>query len=249
MRPAFKLFALAAFLTAILIAVSGPGVRLGLWDYRTGLAILQGLRWSAIALTGAGIIATLVSLRRRDGISFLMLASTFAIACAAYAPVRFDQLASQNPKIHDITTDFENPSAINFAASLPRKNPPRYVGAEKASHSEMSIAQEQRAAFPEIAPIIIDASLESVLQQSVAAINDMNMETLETEMDGETAIIEAVFTSFWFGFSDDFIVRVKSQGGSLKIDVRSKSRVGVADLGANANRIEDFLSRLQPISS
>jgi uncharacterized protein (DUF1499 family) len=29
------------------------------------------------------------------------------------------------------------------------------------------------------------------------------------------------------------------------VDVRSVSRVGVGDLGANANRIRDFLTRLQ----
>ncbi len=56
--------------------------------------------------------------------------------------------------------------------------------------------------------------------------------------------IEAVATTRWFGFKDDVVVRVSPAAGGSRIDVRSKSRVGRSDVGANARRIERFLMLL-----
>ena len=53
-------------------------------------------------------------------------------------------------------------------------------------------------------------------------------------------------TSFWFGFKDDFIVRLTPVGkGMTRIDIRSKSRVGGSDLGANAARVREFTKRFK----
>jgi fatty-acyl-CoA synthase len=49
--------------------------------------------------------------------------------------------------------------------------------------------------------------------------------------------LEAVATSFWYGFKDDVMVRVKPEGGGSRIDLRSISRVGVSDLGQNCERV------------
>ena len=56
--------------------------------------------------------------------------------------------------------------------------------------------------------------------------------------------IEATATTRWFGFKDDIVIRISAAGGGSRIDVRSKSRVGRSDLGANAKRIQDFLTAL-----
>ena len=45
-------------------------------------------------------------------------------------------------------------------------------------------------------------------------------------VDVEAGILEAVDTSFWFGFKDDIVVRVQETPNGIKIDIRSKSRVG-----------------------
>ena len=46
-------------------------------------------------------------------------------------------------------------------------------------------------------------------------------------------------------FSDDVVVRVQPEAASSsRVDVRSLSRVGKSDLGTNARRIREFLSRL-----
>jgi uncharacterized protein (DUF1499 family) len=73
----------------------------------------------------------------------------------------------------------------------------------------------------------------------------MGMETLATKETKEEIVIEATDTSFWFGFVDDFIVRIRPDDKKTRIDLRSKSRVGISDLGANAARMREFLSHFR----
>ena len=56
--------------------------------------------------------------------------------------------------------------------------------------------------------------------------------------------LEATATTPWFGFKDDVVVRLTPAGTGSRVDVRSKSRVGRSDLGANAKRIRAFLAEL-----
>ncbi len=58
----------------------------------------------------------------------------------------------------------------------------------------------------------------------------------------QSGMIEATATTFWFGFKDDLVVRIRPSGTGSVVDVRSVSRVGVSDLGANARRIGEFLT-------
>ena len=54
--------------------------------------------------------------------------------------------------------------------------------------------------------------------------------------------IEATDTTFWFGFKDDVVIRVRPIGeGRSRIDVRSTSRVGMGDIGTNAKRVRNYL--------
>ncbi|MND03152.1 hypothetical protein D3C83_228380 [compost metagenome] len=57
--------------------------------------------------------------------------------------------------------------------------------------------------------------------------------------------VEAIATTTLLRFKDDVVVRVRDAAGGSRVDVRSKSRVGVGDLGTNARRIRRFLSALR----
>jgi fatty-acyl-CoA synthase len=57
--------------------------------------------------------------------------------------------------------------------------------------------------------------------------------------------IEATATSFWYGFKDDVLVRIRPEGGGSRVDLRSVSRVGLSDLGANCERITELVEALQ----
>ena len=63
--------------------------------------------------------------------------------------------------------------------------------------------------------------------------------------DAAARTLDATATTFWFGFKDDVAVRVRAQGAGSVIDVRSTSRVGLSDLGANAARIESYLTGVE----
>ncbi len=57
--------------------------------------------------------------------------------------------------------------------------------------------------------------------------------------------LEASVESFWFGFKDDVVLVVTPDGAGSAVDMRSVSRVGISDLGANAKRIDALLAALK----
>ena len=57
--------------------------------------------------------------------------------------------------------------------------------------------------------------------------------------------IEATATTFWFGFKDDIVVRLAAEGTGSRVDVRSLSRIGSSDVGANAQRIRAYLEKVK----
>lgn len=256
--------AIAAALGAAAILFAGPGTRLGFWDYSFGLQLIREVSapktvMSGVALsplfTAAGLslltaIAGAFSIRGRTTI-FAAVAGLAAIAAAAI-PLGMRSAFEANPFIHDITTDFEDPPAIVAAAGMTRKNPAEYDGdaAVPQGKGGATVAEAQRAAFPDIKPLIVDAGLEEAVEAAKSVVHSMGMEILaEGPADagaGSGWRIEAVSTSMWFGFKDDFIVRLTPEGeGKTRVDIRSKSRVGGSDLGANAKRVRSFSVKLQ----
>lgn len=251
------LFALGC---ALAIGLAGPGSRFGLWDWSFGLSLIRkvsspeaipGLPLPPVLLAAGlaliGGIAALVTKRARTG-AFAILSATLAGA-ALTVPLKMKAAFEANPFIHEVTTDFDNPPAIIAAAGLPRKNPADYRGGDPVPQSTdgLTVAEAQQKAFPDIQPIVVAAGLEQARETARAVIADMKMAIIAEGPDGDPAVagwrIEAVSTSTWFGFKDDFIVRLAPRDGGVRIDLRSKSRVGGSDLGANAARVRDFTRR------
>jgi uncharacterized protein (DUF1499 family) len=63
--------------------------------------------------------------------------------------------------------------------------------------------------------------------------------------DASSGRIEAVDTTFWFGFEDDVVVRLRPAEGGTRVDVRSSSRVGIGDMGTNARRVRALIGRVR----
>ena len=55
------------------------------------------------------------------------------------------------------------------------------------------------------------------------------------------AVIEAVARTPIMGFRDDVVIRVSATGDGARVDMRSASRYGLHDFGANAARIRSLL--------
>jgi uncharacterized protein (DUF1499 family) len=237
--PAGLALAIVAGLFAV---ISGLGFRWGWWYLTTGFMIL---RWSAVA----GLLAALVSLTggilagwgiRRAGVA-IVLAGLLMGAVVAGIPWWWMQTAQQVPRIHDITTDMENPP--RFVSIIPLRkdapNSPEYGGP--------GIASQQRAGYPDIQPLVLPIPVASAFQRALQAARDMGWNIVDTSVnDGR---IEAMDRTFWFGFTDDIVVRITPLPGLSKIDIRSVSRVGLSDIGTNAKRIRVFLNRISSVST
>jgi len=80
-----------------------------------------------------------------------------------------------------------------------------------------------------------DSESADAYARAKAAMTREGMEIVTD--DPASGRIEAVATSFWYGFKDDLVARVAPEGSGARVDMRSVSRVGMSDLGQNCKRI------------
>jgi uncharacterized protein (DUF1499 family) len=223
-----------AVLTASMVILAGLGSRWGWWPFRTGFTLLQwgfyvGLASAAVSMVG---IVAVWSAGPRRGL--LPAVSGLIIAMVVVGTLwSWKQTAQHVPPIHDITTDTENPPS--FVAILPLRanapNPAAYGGPE--------IAAQQHAGYPKLGPLILPIPPAQGFKRALAVARDMGWQIIDSNpTEGR---IEATDTTFWFGFKDDIVVRVRPTQNGTRIDVRSVSRVGRSDVGTNAKRIQKFL--------
>jgi uncharacterized protein (DUF1499 family) len=227
--------AVAAF--TMLIA-SGPGTRLGLWPWETGLALLKWATYTGLAAgVGALVLILLLVVPRWRAGSWIPIAALVLAVLAAVPPILLLERAKSAPMIHDITTDPFDPPV--FVALLEE----RAKAPNGAAYGGPAIAAQQQRAYPDIKSLVLKAPPKDTMQRAIDAARKLDWEIVSS--DTPNGRIEATATTTWFGFKDDVVVRVRPEaGGGSRVDVRSVSRVGESDVGANAKRIRDFLSRL-----
>jgi uncharacterized protein (DUF1499 family) len=102
--------------------------------------------------------------------------------------------------------------------------------------------QLQAEAYDDIGPIVVDRPAGAVFTVVNEAVKQLGWNVVVNEAPGESGIgrIEATDSSLIMGFTDDVVVRVKGDDTSAVVDMRSASRYGRSDLGANAERIRAF---------
>ena len=139
--------------------------------------------------------------------------------------------------IHDISTDTMNPPQFDKIVALREGavNSLKYA----AGMTPKDYVELQTKAYPEVKSLHTNLSVAESVAHSKDLLASQGLEVVN--VDPQKGIVEAVATSFWFGFKDDVVVRVMPSDGGATVDVRSVSRVGMSDLGVNAARIEKFL--------
>ncbi|MEQ8404238.1 MAG: DUF1499 domain-containing protein [Oceanicaulis sp.] len=157
-------------------------------------------------------------------------------------------LAGSVPPIHDITTDTQNPPQFTQALIDRRTQDGARNSVDYASKTnpadDRPLPQVQAQHYPEITPIELPVSADLAYQAALSTARDRGW-TVSTASEA-AGMFEATATTFWFGFKDDVVVRVTDTGlESARVDVRSVSRVGMSDLGANAARISAFSEDLR----
>ena len=227
-----------ALIAGLVALLSGPGTSYGLWNYRTGISMLRGAAYGGIAaaiLSLIGLIASLRIVLLRGFLWALMGVVTGGFLGGLM--LHWKQVAESMPRIHDVTTDTEKPPEFVAILRLIRsdENSPVYGGAE--------VAAQQLKAYPDIVPLILPVPTDQAFEKALAVARHLGWQIIDN--DRNTGRIEAVDTTFWFGFKDDIVIRLRQKNSGSRIDIRSASRVGVSDLGKNAERIRKFLSAMK----
>lgn len=223
---------LVAVISALLLLGAGPGTRFGLWEYGTGFLLMRWAFFGGLAAALAALVLLAIP-RTRRGAAPLLVAALLIGTGTAWVPWNGVQTARSLPFIHDITTDSEHPPA--FVAVLPLRadaaNPPEYPGEE--------VARQQREAYPDVQPIEVTLAPAEAFARAERVAREMGWAIVA--IVPEEGRIEATATTFWFGFKDDVVIRVRPTADGSRLDIRSKSRVGRSDVGANAARIRRFV--------
>jgi uncharacterized protein (DUF1499 family) len=220
-----SLAVIVAVVGALLLLAAGAGVRLGLWTYSTGFVLLRYAAYTGIAAAVLALVALFLPQGRPRWIAALLAALAIGTA-TAYLPYSVQERARSAPRINDITTDTEKPP--QFRKPLP------YGGRQ--------VAEQQREAYPDIQPAVLAAGPEAAFTRALVVAQAMGWDILDAQP--KEGRLEATATTFWFGFTDDIVVRITPQPAGSRIDVRSKSRVGRGDTGTNAQRVRAYLKRL-----
>jgi uncharacterized protein (DUF1499 family) len=224
-----------ALLGALMLLVSGPGARLGLWEFTTGFQMMRWATFTGFAAVALALVLVLVPSLRRRGAFWWGGALVLGLV-SIYVPWQALEQARQVPPIHDITTDTADPP--EFVAIRPLRadapNPVAYPGDE--------VARQQQEAYPDVRSHYLDQPHAEAFERALRAARSMRWDIVDADPD--EGRIEATATTFWYGFKDDVVVRVTPREEGSLIDVRSASRVGRSDAGTNAKRIRIYLDRL-----
>jgi len=139
------------------------------------------------------------------------------------------------PAIHDITTDTLDPPLFTQAQNIRGKS-------ANSLDINAQTLQLQVEGYPDIKAHHSTRNFADAFARATDVAKMMGWEI--SYSDAEAGIIEAVDTTAVMAFKDDIVIRLRRAENGTRIDLRSVSRVGVSDMGANAKRIRAFLSRL-----
>lgn len=160
-------------------------------------------------------------------------------ACVLAIPVYSAVIYFDKPMINDVTTDPLNPPDMPAAQAQrpPMSNPVHYNDA---------LIAVQRIAYPEIVPLRAALAPPDVHPIVLDLVEEMDWQVIDARAphDGIAGRVEAAAHSLLFGFANDVVIRIAYDGDRTVVDMRSRSRFGSHDLGANAKIIDSFLTEL-----
>jgi uncharacterized protein (DUF1499 family) len=234
-------FSLAATVMAILI------VRSGILEVEPALATFGG----ALVVAVIGIVLALgafvvIWIDGINGAGYALSAIAIGLALIAY-PAYLGYRATKLPMINDITTDPIDPPRFDVLARLRPRGTVEYAG--------LYAAELQRKAYPDVEPLSVNAAPRLAYEAAMAVIVRKKWRVVvdrPPQPPRRDGVIEAVARTPIMGFRDDVALRVRPEADGARIDVRSASRYGRHDFGANAARIrsliEDIETRLATVA-
>lgn len=239
----------ASLLLPVYFLVAALGTKFGYLDWTVGFVEMT-VTWGTRLIMGAAALALIgvllaLFISPRKGVIAALIALAIPLAGIGYG-MYVRQAAESIPPIHDISTDLDNPPA--FSQAVVRARAAVRGGNDldllhKHTREGRAFTELQRQHYPEITPVTTALDPARTFDIALDLARERGWAIGETNAD--TGSIEATDRTFWFGFTDDIAIRVRPEGGGARVDVRSVSRVGRSDLGANAKRIGPYLQELR----
>ena len=223
-------FALAVAALSVII------VRSGLLEIGPAIATFG----AALAFAAAAILLALASFIAiwRNGSPGLgraltaLLLGSILLAYPAYLGLRAYKL----PEINDVTTGITHPPRFDVLSRLRPQGRADYP----ARYADL-----QRKGYPDVAPRQVELPRRTTYDVVLKVINKRKWLVGDARPPAgarRDGVIEAVARTTIMGFRDDVVVRVTALRDGSRVDVRSASRYGFHDFGANARRVVALLA-------
>lgn len=231
-----KFILIGGVLAVLLLLLAPLGYRSGMLGVPAAVLMLPGMATVLAALTFAfTLVGLFLTLKRGLIAERLPVAIGGVLAMAVLFNMgSWFMRANAVPPIHDISTDSADPPA--FVAAVAQRG----AEANPLDYDADALAAPTREAYPFVQPILSPLSQAAAFARAEQIVTDFGWELLAA--DAEAGRIEATATTRLYGFKDDVVIRVRPDGAGSRIDLRSVSRVGQSDLGANAARIGAFIA-------
>ncbi|MGL4441124.1 MAG: DUF1499 domain-containing protein [Bosea sp. (in: a-proteobacteria)] len=230
------LFAIVVTIYGVMVVRGGQHGAPGLAALGSGFVL--ALLTLAIAFFG-GVMIWNRGLKGSRRIVVATLVGIGLLATPAYLAFKLMTL----PTLNDISTDIEDPPSFSRSrAALSARNGHVPVERDRASR------QPQREYYQRLTPIITELPTEEAFDIALKAARNLGWQVIEGSVPGGRSgigRIDAIAMTRVLRFSDDVTIRVRPRVDGSRIDIRSASRIGQHDLGANAARIQDFVDEVQ----
>ena len=256
-EPRWPLLCLAvarycAGVAVVLLVAAGPLVRWRLISLAVALDVLMlvGMlaAFAAVFFGGAALLASRAGRQAQPRVLnwLAFLSGAALLACGVYGYARL----SAAPMLYDVSTDTAHPpvflEVLKSREADHALNAADYVANYTVGAVAVNAPEEQAQAYPDITPVTLlrmkpDAAF-SAAEKAARAMGWQMIAVVPAE-----GRIEATDTTLYFGLKNDIAIRVRSEhlGRGSVVDVRSSSRFGANDAGANAQRIRAFSERLK----
>lgn len=236
-----RLAGIAQVLGVGAIATAVIGTTLARYDLVSKMTGFMGLTFGILAALLAvvvGIVALLIAWRHpAPGTGRKALTGVVPAAALLGVVLSIAVPASKYPPLHDASTDLADPPA--FTALELRKD--NLAGVETVENWRAIHAK----AYPDLKPVTLDKPVAAVIADAEKLARERGWKVARA--DPAEGRMEATAYAAWIRFNDDVVVRARAtpDGKGSLVDMRSVSRVGVGDLGYNANRVREFLADLK----
>jgi uncharacterized protein (DUF1499 family) len=234
-----RLARLAALASVLMAGGAAGAFRFGLLDATAFLLMYRNAILVALAALALAAYGLWRLWREGAKVGADVLAAVLAAFVTLAPALVFAGMAATQPRLIDVSTDLRDPPRFPVGAQL--ETGPRFMVPLPPEEA----ARLQAAAYPDLAPLPVaaeGAAAEAMLKAAAAELGWITGPRSGNADQAGDALYSFEARSAVLGFTDDVVVRLRRlDEGRTLIDVRSASRAGDHDLGANGARIRAFL--------